>query len=176
MIYFIRHGQSEANVRRVFAGQKDDSPLTEEGRNQARLTAQALKDKNTIIDKIVHSSLKRAEETALIIATELGYNIEDLEIDNRITEYDMGDLTSTPAREVTSRQLIVAPNAENVDDFHNRIHDFVEEIKHSNENILVVSHAGVGRMLEIMKTKGDKTLFYDLPSYPNASINELDWL
>ncbi len=29
MIYFIRHGESEANLKHVFAGQKDDSPLTE---------------------------------------------------------------------------------------------------------------------------------------------------
>ena len=36
MIYFIRHGESEANVRKVFAGQKDDTPITEEGKQQAK--------------------------------------------------------------------------------------------------------------------------------------------
>lgn len=39
MIYFIRHGESEANERKVFAGQKDDSILTEKGREQAKATA-----------------------------------------------------------------------------------------------------------------------------------------
>ncbi len=33
MIYFVRHGLSEANVKKVFPGQKDDSPLVEEGRH-----------------------------------------------------------------------------------------------------------------------------------------------
>ena len=36
MIYFVRHGLSEANVKRVFAGQKDNSPLVDEGRKQAK--------------------------------------------------------------------------------------------------------------------------------------------
>ncbi len=43
MIYLIRHGESEANLRKVFAGQKDDSLLTDEGRSQARATAQKIK-------------------------------------------------------------------------------------------------------------------------------------
>lgn len=35
-IYFVRHGESEANVEKKFAGQKEDSPLTELGREQAK--------------------------------------------------------------------------------------------------------------------------------------------
>lgn len=35
MIYFIRHGESEANLKHVFAGQKDNSLLTEKGKEQA---------------------------------------------------------------------------------------------------------------------------------------------
>jgi broad specificity phosphatase PhoE len=44
MIYFVRHGLSEANVKRVFAGQKDDSLLVQEGREQAKNTAKKIKD------------------------------------------------------------------------------------------------------------------------------------
>lgn len=176
MIYFIRHGQSETNIKKIFSGQRNDCILTDEGRNQARLVAQSLKDKNIKIEKIFHSSLKRTTETAKIIAEELGYNSEDLLIDDRIIEYDTGDLTSTPSYDVTSLELIVAPNAENIDHFHDRVYDFIHEVKNLDQNILIVSHAGVARMLEVIKTNGDKTLFYDLPSYPNAVINELDWL
>ncbi len=175
MIYFIRHGQSQANADKLFAGQKDDSPLTDEGRYQARLTAQALKDKNIRIDTITHSSLCRASETAKIIAEELEYT-QELRIDDRITEYDMGDLTSTPTHNMTSLELIVTPHAESVDDFYNRVYEFIHDIKNSKENILIVSHAGVGRMIETIRTSADKKLFYDLPSYPNASITELNWL
>jgi len=43
MIYFVRHGLSEANVKKVFAGQKDDTPLVDEGREQAKATADTIK-------------------------------------------------------------------------------------------------------------------------------------
>ncbi|MBC7766604.1 histidine phosphatase family protein [Arenimonas sp.] len=175
MIYFIRHGQSQANANGLFAGQKDDSPLTDEGRNQALLTAQSFKNKHIIIDTIIHSSLSRASETAKIIANELEYT-QELKIDDRITEYDMGDLTSTPTHTMTSLELIAIPHTESVDDFYNRIHEFVQEIKNLHGNILIVSHAGVGRMLETIRTGADKKLFYDVPSYANASITELNWI
>lgn len=45
-----------------------------------------------------------------------------------------------------------------------------------NENILMVCHAGVGRMVETIKENRDPELFYDLPAYPNASVVKLDWL
>jgi len=42
-LLFVRHGESQANVRGVVAGALDDSPLTEKGRDDARLTAEHLR-------------------------------------------------------------------------------------------------------------------------------------
>ncbi len=57
MIYFVRHGESEANLKGVFAGQRDNSLLTEKGKQQARVTAQNIKNKGILIDRIISSPL-----------------------------------------------------------------------------------------------------------------------
>lgn len=45
IVYFVRHGQSQANIDQVFAGSRLDSPLTVRGLEQASPTAQALRGK-----------------------------------------------------------------------------------------------------------------------------------
>lgn len=60
-LIFIRHGQSTANLDKVFAGQTD-VPLTELGLRQAQRTANYLKDYP--ISKIYASDLMRAMQTA----------------------------------------------------------------------------------------------------------------
>lgn len=176
MIYFVRHGESEANVRGVFAGQKEDSVLTEKGKEQAETTAREIRNINLKIDKIVSSPLKRALETARIVAEEIGFSPSDIVIDSRIIEYDMGSLTGTPLHKISSVALVSAQNAENTDDFRNRVYSCVKELSELPENILLVSHAGVGRVLETIKENKETRLFYDIPAYPNASITKIDWI
>lgn len=176
MIYFIRHGESEANQRGVFAGQKDDSALTEKGKEQAIATAQEIKIENLKIDKIIASPLKRTKETAEIIAKEIGFEAQKISFDDRITEYDMGSLTGTPIHKISSLALISAENAEDVDSFRNRTSNFIKEYSKINENVLVVSHAGVGRVLETIKENMEAKLFYDLPAYHNGSVTKIDWI
>lgn len=175
MIYFVRHGESEANLRGVFAGQKDDSVLTATGREQARKTAQTIKLEVPTIDRIICSPLKRTLETAEIIAQEVGFNKDKIEIDNRIMEYDMGTLTGTPLHKISSITLTSAQEAENTDAFRDRVYACIKELSELHETILLVSHAGVGRMLETIKGGMDTKLFYDIPAYANASINKIDW-
>ena len=62
---FVRHGESMGNLERRFYGHTD-GPLTDKGREQARRTAEYLKD--THIDVAYASDLQRARETGQIIA------------------------------------------------------------------------------------------------------------
>lgn len=175
MIYFIRHGESEANLRHVFAGQKDNSPLTEKGTEQAKAEGDKIKAMNLNIDTIISSPLIRAHHTAKIVAEMIGHEKEIL-IDPRITEYDMGTLTGTPTFEITSKRMISAENAEPIDQFMSRVRSFLDEYKNSDKTILMVAHAGVGRLIETMRVSMNPELFYDLPPYPNAAVIKLDWL
>jgi len=59
-VYFVRHGQSEANVAPVFQG--PDSPLSEEGRVQADKIAERVSKLS--FEALISSSVLRAKQTA----------------------------------------------------------------------------------------------------------------
>lgn len=175
MIYFIRHGESEANLRHVFAGQKDDSSLTEKGVEQAKAEGLKIKEMGLTFSKIISSPLVRAFDTAKIVSEIIGYD-KEIEIDSRITEYDMGTLTGTPTFEISSKILVKAENAENPKAFDERVNSFLKEWSKYDGDVLMVAHAGAGRIIETIKKGTDPELFYDLPPYPNASVIKLDWI
>ncbi len=175
MIYFVRHGESEANVRGIFAGQRNDSILTEKGRKQAENTAEEIIKEGINIDQIISSPLKRSTETAQIIADRLGLEVAT---DKRITEYDMGTLSGTSWQAISSKTLINAEGAEDIKLFAKRVFSCIKELSKQPENILVVSHGGVIRVLETARKDVDieKDLFYDLPLASNGSITKIDWI
>ena len=76
-VLYVRHGQSETNLRGVFAGGNDDTRLTDLGREQAKNAGKELK--GIKIDRIICSPLSRTYETAQIIAKELGFNAKNTE-------------------------------------------------------------------------------------------------
>ena len=61
ILFFVRHGETEGNVKKLFYGQQD-LPLTEFGRAQAKSLAPLL-SKYTF-DRVYASDLSRAVETA----------------------------------------------------------------------------------------------------------------
>lgn len=65
VLYFVRHGRTEANVERRFAGWSDD-PLDEVGRDQAAELAERLAAEG--IDHVFTSPVRRAVETARTLA------------------------------------------------------------------------------------------------------------
>lgn len=174
MIYFLRHGESEANVAHVFAGQKDDSPLTVLGREQALQACEYLKNKG--ISTIVTTSLVRASDTANIVAEHI--QCDTITVDDRLLEYDMGVLTGTPNRTINSEELVSAQGAEDPDLFKQRVLDALNDYSQHGGNVLIVSHAGVGRIIETARQGLSPRTFYDIAAYPNAQPVTLDlkWL
>ena len=69
-LYLLRHGQTEFNVKKLVQG-RCDSPLTDLGRQQAKMAAAWLKAHNVTPDKVVSSPLGRTMDTASLVATEL---------------------------------------------------------------------------------------------------------
>lgn len=93
-VLWVRHGQSTWNVIDRFQGQIAHPPLTARGRDQARRAADALADRG--IEHLVSSPLRRAAQTARIIADHLGL---PLTFDDRLVEQEYDE---TP-REVRAR-------------------------------------------------------------------------
>lgn len=86
-LYFVRHGESEANILRVISNRGFQHGLTDKGRQQAALVAQQLK--GAPIVKIFSSPLMRAVQTAQILAQMLGVPYETADA---LREYDCGIL------------------------------------------------------------------------------------
>jgi len=88
-LYFIRHGESELNVQRIFAGHLD-TPLTARGREQAAIAGKRAKDMS--FDLIVSSPLRRALETAQIVAQAVGYPLDKIVVNDIFKERSFGTL------------------------------------------------------------------------------------
>lgn len=97
-IYLTRHGLSEHNlITDVFMGRSPESPLVEEGREQARSLGARLRGK-VKAGRIVHSSLPRTTETAQLIAMEAG--VEELIPEEAFWELSKGDWEGRMPREL----------------------------------------------------------------------------
>ena len=89
-VYFARHGESEANIRRVIANRGWAYPLTERGRRQAARLADLVRadlDEGAHV-RIVSSPLRRAAETAGILHAALGG--ATVELADALREADCG--------------------------------------------------------------------------------------
>jgi broad specificity phosphatase PhoE len=148
-LYFVRHGECELNLLKVFAGQSE-SPLTELGRTQAKLAAFDILNKQLKIDKIVSSTLWRAGETASAIAQVIGYPVADIQSSNLFMERDFGILEGSPRTEFfdaySYQDIDDAPRAETLAQLHERAakaYALVQSLP--EDNILIVSHSGFYR-------------------------------
>ena len=65
IFYFVRHGESVANVERIVSNRGFQHPLTEKGLQQAKILAETMKDIE--ITQIYTSPLQRAVQTAEIL-------------------------------------------------------------------------------------------------------------
>ena len=175
--FFVRHGQSEANAARLIA---DDTPkLTELGREQARVTALILKDKN--ITKILASPLIRAQQTAEIIAGELGIKLEDIETLQELRERGVGECEGKP-KDMESEMYITLDTErgfESQADLISRLLVALQKIKTECENadgqVLVVGHVTAGFYLQQL-AKGYRKLseFEEYYHMPNADFIEVE--
>lgn len=156
-ILFTRHGESEANIGRVFSNRGWVHPLTPRGRHQALELANQLI--NTPIAKIYTSPVRRAVETSFILQKQLGY--PPLELTEALREYDVGDLEGRGYAdgsealywEITRDWLENGnvtrrfPNGENIPDMQARFVPLITHIiaRAAVENVLLVGHGGLYR-------------------------------
>ncbi len=87
-IILVRHGESDYNSKGIIQGNTNKSVLTAKGKKQANYVGSWLKELS--IDKIFSSPLKRAKQTAEIIAKNCDFNPNQLAFDNRLKEIDFG--------------------------------------------------------------------------------------
>ncbi len=155
-LVFVRHGEAEGNIKRIFHGWTD-SELTDKGYHQAERVAIRLKDEN--IDLIYSSPLKRAYETARLIARQ--QNIQEIITLEGLKEIHGGKWENEKWDELpvkwpddyntweTSPHLHCMPMGESMKEAFERIVDTIQDIVKQNEgkNICIVTHGTVLRTL-----------------------------
>ena len=169
MIIFLRHAQSENNTKRILAGRTEGVHLTKAGIEQAESIAKYLKPLD--ISAIYSSPIERASHTAEIIAKN---NSFDYELDDRITEIDMGKFTRMNYDDMFAKYgniflkfyendpVIAEHEVETFLEVQRRILDMVTHVveKHKNENVILVTHMDpIKSMLSIVMDLKPKTLF-----------------
>jgi broad specificity phosphatase PhoE len=139
--FFIRHGQTDWNLKEVWQGQTD-IPLNETGHAQARSAISILSGKG--ISRIVSSPLIRAHKTAEIINEHLSVPL--LVVDG-FKERCVGILEGAAKDKSISATdwIYKAPieKSEHVDEFKTRIASALHEILDPEHTTLIVAHGGV---------------------------------
>ena len=169
MIIFLRHAQAENNTKRILAGRTDGVPLTKVGIEQAERIAKYLKSLD--ISAIYSSPIERASHTAEIVAKN---NSLDYELDDRLTEIDMGKFTLVNYDDLLAKHgniflkfyendpVIAEHKVETFPEVKERILDMVTHIvkKHKNENVILVTHMDpIKSMLSTVMDLKPKALF-----------------
>lgn len=158
-LILVRHGRTNNNKEARF-GTLDACPLDEVGRDQAKRVAKRLIEFE--INHIYSSPIQRAKETAEIIAAEKSLNVI---IRPELKEYNNGiiaGLTKDELRQkfpeiyidmqgwinmgpVQNRDRFMAPEAESMNEFKQRILAFQDSIlvNHPGQIVVAVTHLAV---------------------------------
>ena len=148
-LMLVRHGETEWNVQRRYQGQSD-VPLSEIGNQQAESIAGRLAGQE--IGAIYASDLKRAWQTAQVIAAQIGLDVIS---EPRLRELKFGILEGLTFEEAEEKypEMITAwlddfnntpERAETIDMFNARIVSLLDDlkVKHDEQVVLLVGHGG----------------------------------
>ena len=155
-LYFIRHGESEANLQHVISNYGSGFGLTEHGKQQARDLAARLNDLD--VSMMFSSPVLRAMDTADILYQTLGlpYRVHEA-----LREYNCGVLEGKSDQEswrvhrhyyeewTLHHNYDSKPEGgESFADIQNRFVPFIESFKRDdNEEVLLVGHGGLFHLM-----------------------------
>ncbi len=169
-IIMIRHGESEDNINKIYG--RDDTKLTLTGIKQIKTIKSELKKLN--FTRVYYSPLVRTKETIKKLSLEgIG--------EKRIQELNFGIFKGknyeTILREFPKETKkwtdnpisYKIPKGESVVDVYKRLENFLEELVRNNENVLLVTHEGIIRLINCWVFNNPEYFFRFKAD--NASIN-----
>lgn len=179
----IRHGQSEANLTKRFAGHWD-SPATQLGLAQAKLAAKYVAA-NYKIHAIYSSDLKRAAAVGSAVAELTGIPMQP---DRQLREIHAGLWESKafeeiieefPAYQVWRNDIgnACCDGGETVAQLQKRILGRLEAIAkaHPEQTVVIATHATPIRVTQCYAEGRPLSEMKDIPWVSNASVTEIDY-
>ncbi|NTW88162.1 MAG: histidine phosphatase family protein [Desulfobulbaceae bacterium] len=157
-IFLVRHGQTDANIKRCYQGGKDIG-LSEVGRKSIGLLADSFVPRPPT--RVISSPLRRARESASILCGRLGTKAiserKDLHeflygIWEGMTEEDVQKYRTNEYVNWKSSPVITEiPNAEHINDAYNRCKDvweyYEQDLRSWGGSIVSVAHDIVNRLI-----------------------------
>jgi 2,3-bisphosphoglycerate-dependent phosphoglycerate mutase len=139
-ILLARHGETDWNREGRFQGHADP-PLNEAGRKQAERLAEALEDERP--DAVYASDLRRAFETAEIVAERLGLPVGR---EKGLREIDVGSWQGLTREQIDRRDW----DGETYEQHRERVVGALRQIgaKHPRGRVVVVAHGGCLRRIQ----------------------------
>ena len=164
-----------------------DSPLTPDGRSQAKRIGQFLKImiQNDCVFEVISSPLGRAMRTAEVICGELEYDLNQINPDSRLKEADHGNwggLTRLEVEEMFPSQLKERkanhwtyrfPGGESYADLSNRAIAWLQKLSETGTTKIVVTHEMMSRCIRSYYLKLDETSTLNL-SHKHDHVFVLD--
>jgi probable phosphoglycerate mutase len=154
-MWLVRHGESTWNVLGLVQGHADEASLTRQGRRQAQLLSHRLGGRT--IDAVYTSDLRRARQTAAILADSLSLQAQP---HTALRERGLGVLEGSPVGSLTpdvtgiDGDRVVDPDVrpvggESLHELYQRVIGFVDWLRHQphGADALVVAHGGTVRMI-----------------------------
>jgi broad specificity phosphatase PhoE len=176
-ILFVRHGTSLANAGGIVG--LPTVRLAEEGLEQARKTGQDLQREN--VTRIVCSPFIRAQQTAEIIAGEIGIPLDQITIIEELHERRMGDLEGKPKVHETpyfyqnDSEHGFETQAELIARMQRALQKITEIAKNTDGATVAVGHATSGfYLLQVAKGKKTFSEFDPVSQMSNAEFVEVE--
>lgn len=177
IIYIVRHGQTEENQQRILQGHMPGT-LTEQGKEQIRKAAEELTSRGVEFKSIVSSDLKRAMDSAQIIADRLNLPVVPMEL---LRERNWGSYTGITISEAKDKYYkdgkwdfpITDNPAETEDEISKRACLALEALynEYKDNNIIVVTH---GMFARFMIADHFNCHYKEVTSFMNAEIRMLN--
>jgi broad specificity phosphatase PhoE len=180
VILLARHGETAANVPPVRVMGRQDLPLTERGREQARALAAVVAAEG--VEALYTSELRRARETAEIVGEALAL---DPRVDPRFAESNRGRwegrlLCDIEREEPEAWQAwrragadFRFPGGESLREHLDRVVEALDDVAAGPLPALVVCHGGTIRCAFASRDRHGLDAFHEL-EVPNAVLLHLD--
>lgn len=182
-ILFIRHGETDWNVRRVIQGWKGTG-LNKLGLRQAQLVARRVAGMGLDVDAVLCSDLKRAKQTGQAVAKALKLPLsvrpdlrersfgewEGQSIEQVLARFDLGEKTRKDPF------LAFDPKGgETMKVFAARMQGFLDAVlkEYAGKTVVAVSHGGPVRVAACLATGIPPKIYFKLGRPGNVSLSLL---
>ena len=164
ILFLVRHGETVDNANQTMQGQTQGE-LNERGILQAQELSEEWKDRE--IDVIVSSDLKRAVDTAAIVAAPHGLEVVKTPL---LRERDWGDFTGRYIPDLKNEPF--PDNVESLENLLSRAGEFITYLRETfpGKKVLAVGHGIINKAIQAVYYHKSMR---EIQKMSNAEVREL---